>query len=137
MQKINFRITFQDYIQLLYPNCTYASIFSSEGDIWQSSEGWTFTSENGKMFSKLMENPQEAMKSKFHFGQRDYLVVYADYETLVARKREFGIVIKKSKMYYIIGSSDSKINPSKCLESVSRVSKMIKKSSKQPNKEFT
>jgi len=136
MQKINFSITFKDYIQLLYPNCIHGAIFSSEGDIWSCSDGWTFTSEYAKEISHLMDDPQTAMKSKFSLGQRDYLVIYSDYNTLVGRKREFGVMVKKSKMYYVIGFCDGSINPTKCLDSVSRVSKMMKRSSKQPNKEF-
>ena len=82
-----------------------------------------------------MENPQEAMKSKLHLGQRDYLVVYADSHTLIARKREFGIMVKHSKMYYILGTCDERINPTKCLEYVTRVSEMMKIASKQGKKD--
>ena len=136
MQKINFSITFKDYIQLLYPYCVNGVIFSSEGDIWSSSENWTFSPENGKMIAKLMEDPGKAMKSKFKLGQREYLVIYADSETLVARKREFGIMVKHSKMYYILSTCDASVNPTKCLEYVTRVAEMMKTTSRKSKKDI-
>lgn len=135
MQKVNFTITFKDYIQLLYPYCVNGVIFSSEGDIWSSTENWVFTPENGKEIAKLMEKPQEAMKSKLKLGQRDYLIVYADDHTLVARKREFGVMVKHSKTYYILGTCNEKINPTKCLEYVTRVANMMKMSSRSNKKD--
>lgn len=131
MQRINFSLTFKDYIQLLYPYCSNAVIFSSEGDIWSSSENWTFTSENGRMIAKLMETPEEAMKSKFKLGQRTYLIVYADDNTLVARNKEFGIMVKHAKTYYILSHCDGSVNPTRCLEYVTRVADMMRTTSRK------
>ena len=136
MQKLNFTVTFKDYIQLLYPYCVNGVIFSSEGDIWSSSENWTFTPEDGKMIASIMEDPVSAMKSKFRLGQREYLVVYADSETLVARKREFGVMVKNAKMYYILSTCDETVNPTKCLEYVTRVAAMMKATSRQGKKDI-
>lgn len=130
MDKMTFNITFKDYLQLLYPYCTHSVIFSSEGDVWSISDGWTFTPENGKTIAEMMENPNEAMKSKLVLGQRSYLIVYADQETLVARKREFGVMVKHSKMYYILSYCEGDIDPKKCLQYVTRVADMIKSTSR-------
>lgn len=136
MQKINFTLTFKDYIQLLFPYCVHGAIFSSEGDIWSATENWVFTPEHGKTIAKLMENPAEAMKSHLKIGQRSYIVVYADKHTLIARKREFGIMVKQSKTYYILGTCDERVNPTKCLEYVTRVSEMMKVASKHGKTDY-
>ena len=132
MQKLNFPITFKNYIELLPPHCVHSVIFSADGAIWSTSEGWTFTSEDGQTISKLMENPEEAMRSSLELGQRTYLVVYADNDTLVCRKREFGIMVAKCKMDFVLGYCDGTVDPVKCLESVQRVAEMIRKSSRHP-----
>lgn len=132
LQKINFSITFKDYIELMPPDCMHSVIFSSDGAIWSVSDNWTFTAEDGKMIAKLMEDPAAAMKDKFKLGQRTYLVVYADSSTLVARKREFGIMVSKCKMYFVLGFCDGSIDPKKCLKSVQRVAEMMRKSTRQP-----
>jgi hypothetical protein len=131
MQKLVFSITFKDYIELLPPDCTHAVIFSSDGTIWAVSEGWTFTSADGKIISTLMEDPPSAMKSTFQLGQRSYLVAYADAATLVARKREFGIMVGRCKMHFVLGFCDGGVDPVKCLRSVQRVADMIRKSGRQ------
>jgi hypothetical protein len=131
MQKLAFSITFKDYIELLPPDCVHAVIFSSDGTLWAVSEGWTFTAADGKIISTLMEDPPAAMKSKFQLGQHTYLVAYADETTLVARKREFGIMVARCKMHYVLGYCDNTTDPVKCLRSVQRVAEMIRKSGRQ------
>lgn len=128
MQKINFPITFKNYIELLPPYCIHSAIFSADGAIWSLSDGWTFTAEDGHRIAELMENPKKAMKSSLKLGQRTYLVAYADQNTLVARKREFGIMVAKCKMDFVLGYCDETVDPVKCLESVQRVAEMIRKS---------
>lgn len=132
MQKLTFSITFKDYIELLPPHCTHAVIFSSDGTIWAVSDGWTFTGEDGKTIAALADDPELAMKSKFKLGQREYLVAYADATTMVARKREFGVMVVKCKMYYVLGFCDGTVEPTKCLKSVQRVAEMMRKSARQP-----
>ena len=132
MQRINFPVTFKNYIELLPPNCVHSAIFASDGSIYSSSENWTFTSEDGKKIAKLMYEPLEAMKGSIELGQRSYLVAYADHKTLVARKREFGIMVVKAKMDYVLGYCDGTVDPKKCLESVKRVADLMSKSSIQP-----
>jgi hypothetical protein len=131
MQKLQFAITFKDYIELIPPNCTHSVIFSSDGTIWAVSEGWTFTSADGKVISTLMEDPAAAMKSKFKLGQRHYLVAYADESTLVGRKREFGVMVAKCKMHFVLGFCDGTVDPTKCLRSVQRVAEMMRKNTRQ------
>jgi methionine salvage enolase-phosphatase E1 len=124
-------ISFKDYIELLPPHCIYSAIFSSDGTIWAVSDGWTFTSADGKMVANLMEDPIAAMKAKLTLGQRTYLIAYADMSSLVARKREFGIMVARCKVYYVLGYCDGTVDPGKCNQSVHRVAEMMKKTSRQ------
>jgi hypothetical protein len=132
MQKLNFSITFKDYIELIPPHGIHSAIFSSDGTIWTNSEGWTFKPENARLIAGLMDDPVAAMSSKFKLGQRSYLVVYADANTAVARKREFGIMVAKCKMYYILAYHDETVDPMKCLKNVQRIAEMMRKSGRQP-----
>ncbi|OHT06073.1 hypothetical protein TRFO_05732 [Tritrichomonas foetus] len=79
-----------------------------------------------------MEDPEEAMKSSIKLGQRTYLIAYADQTTLVARKREFGVMVAKCKMDFVLGYCDGTVDPIKCLESVRRVADMMSKSTRHP-----
>ena len=136
MQRINFNITFKDYLELLPPDCTHSVIFSGDGTIWAVSDGWTFTGDDAKMIFELMKDPVEAVKKKFKLGQRTYLVVFADANTLVARRREFGVMVAKCKMYYVLGFCDHDVSPVKCLKSVQRVADMLRKTAQEaPNQQ--
>jgi hypothetical protein len=73
------------------------------------------------------------MSSSFKLGQRVYLVAYADASTLVARKREFGVMCAKCKMYYVVAYGDETVDPTKCLKSVQRIAEMMRKSGRQPH----
>ena len=128
MQKINFSITMKDYISLLPPDCPYSVIFSNTGSIWAISDGWTFTEEDAKRILALIEDPVTAMKSSFVLGQRSYLVVYADGESLVARNREFGVFVIKCKISYLLGYCDGTTDPTQCLRSVRRIATLTNQS---------
>jgi hypothetical protein len=54
----------------------------------------------------MAHDPVAAMKSKFQLGQHTYLIADADEMTLVARKREFGIMVAPCKMHYLLGYCD-------------------------------
>jgi hypothetical protein len=133
MTRMTIAISFKDYIELLPPHCVHSVIFSSDGTIWAVSDGWTFTAADGKVVSTLMEDPAAAMKGKLQLGQRTYLVAYADSTTLVARKREFGILVARVKLYYVLAFCDGTVDPVKCLQSVQRVAEMMRKTSRQPH----
>lgn len=128
MQKINFSITLKEYITLLPPDCPYSVIFANNGAIWAISEGWTFTEDDGRRIAQFMEDPSTAMKSSFTLGQRSYLVVYADAETLIGRNREFGVFVIKGKISYTLGYCDGTVDPNKCLRSIRRVSRLTNES---------
>lgn len=133
MQRVSFSITFKDYIELLFPHATHGVIFSSDGTIWAISEGWTFTEEDGKRIAQLMSDPAAAVRSTLPLGQRTYLVIHADPNSLVARRREFGIMVAKSKMYFVLAFCDRTVDCKKCLQSVIRVSQMMKRTASNAN----
>lgn len=133
MQKMSFSLGVKDYLELIPPDCTHSVIFSADGTIWAISEGWTFTADDAKMLSTLMENPVAASKAKFKLGQRTYLVVYADATSLASRKREFGVMIARAKMYYVLAFCDGTVDPGRCFKSVRRVAELMKTNARQPH----
>ena len=117
----SFTVSFTDYIDLLFPKCTDAAIFSSDGNIWASSSGWCFSEADARALAEILDS----QVSDFKFKGRKYLTVDRTVSSVIGRNKEFCMCIVKVKVYYVASFSDGSVRPRDNWINLNRVARMM------------